>query len=195
LTIDFFVVSLQKICKKMETKICNKCQEVKTLSEFGKNKGKILNRCKKCTRLSSKEWYENNKEKAKQYKKEWHENNKGKVKQRNKEWYENNKEKAIQYQKERYENNKEKIKQQHKEWRENNKEKIKQNQKEWRENNKEKLKYYNKKTRENCYPSYITSKLKKQGFNKEQITPELIEEKTNIIKVKRIIKKINESIN
>ena len=67
----------------METKICTKCQEVKTLSEFGKRKGNI---CKNCICLSSKEWYENNKEKAKQHKKEWRENNKGKVKQSNKEW-------------------------------------------------------------------------------------------------------------
>ena len=119
----------------METKTCNKCQEVKTLSEFGENKGKILNRCKKCMCLSPKEWYENNKEKAKQCSKEW---------------------------------------------RKNNKEKVKQN---------------NEKVREDCYPSYITYRLKRQGFNKEHITPELIEEKANIIKVKRIIKKINESIN
>lgn len=131
MTIDFFVVSLQKIYKNMETEICIKCQEVKTLSEFGKKKGKILNRCKKCICLSSKEWYENNKEKAK----------------------------------------------------------------EWRKNNKEKVKQYDNKVRENCCPYYITANLKKQGFNKEQITPELIEENANIIKVKRIIKKINESIN
>jgi hypothetical protein len=176
LTIDFFVVSLQKIFKNMETKKCIKCQEVKTLSEFGKEKGKILNRCKKCRRLSKKEWYENNKEKIKQYRKEWRKNNKEKTKQWNKEWYENNKEKK----KERYENNKEK---------------AKQCNKEWRKNNKEKVKYYNKKAKGDCSPYYIIDKLKQQGFNKEQITPELIEEKTDIIKVKRIIKKINESIN
>lgn len=80
----------------METKICIKCQEVKTLSEFGKRKGKILNRCKKCICLSSKEWYENNKEKAKQRSKEWNENNKEKRKQYQKRWYENNKEKVKQ---------------------------------------------------------------------------------------------------
>jgi hypothetical protein len=176
LTIDFFVVSLQKICKSMETKICNKCQEVKTLSEFGEKKGKILNRCKKCICLSSKEWYEKNKEKLIQYQKER---------------YENNKEKINQYKKEWRKNNKEKINQRSKEWYENNKEKAK----EWRKNNKEKVKQYDNKVRENCCPYYITSNLKKQGFNKEQITPELIEENANIIKVKRIIKKINESIN
>ena len=97
-----------------------------------------------------------------------------------KEWYENNKGKAIQYQKEHRKNNKEKIKQYHERWRKKNKEKIKQ---------------YNGKTRGDCHPCYITSNLKKQGFNKEQITPELIEENANIIKVKRIIKKINQSIN
>jgi hypothetical protein len=175
----------------METKKCIKCQEVKTLSEFGKRKGKILNRCKKCMCLSSKERYENNKEKIKQYQKEWRKNNKEKMKQYHKERYENNKEKV----KERYENNKEKIKQRSKEWYENNKEKAKQNKKEWRENNKEKAKQYYKKARNDFKPSYIIDNLKKQGFNKEQITPELIEENANIIKVKRIIKKINESIN
>ena len=123
------------------------------------------NTCKKCMCLSSENWYKNNKEKRKQYNKE------------------------------RYENNKEKAKQSSKEWNENNKEKAKQNHKGWRENNKEKVKQYNEKVREDCHPSYITYHLKKQGFNKEQITPELIEEKANIIKVKRIIYKINKSIN
>ena len=50
----------------MEIKICTKCQEVKTLSEFGKRKG---NKCKNCICLSYKVWYENNKEKEKQKKK------------------------------------------------------------------------------------------------------------------------------
>ena len=82
-----------------------------------------------------------------------------------------------------------------KEWYENNKGKAIQYQKEHRKNNKEKIKQYNGKTRGDCHPCYITSNLKKQGFNKEQITPELIEENANIIKVKRIIYKINKSIN
>ena len=179
----------------METKTCIKCQEVKTLSEFGENKGKILNRCKKCICLSSKERYENNKEKAIQYQKEWNKKNKEKVKQNRKEWNKKNKEKVKQYQKEWRKNNKEKAKQYQKERYENNKEKAIQRSKEWYENNKEKAKQRSKKAIEDCHPSYITDNLKQQGFNKEQITPELIEEKTNIIKIKRIIKKINESIN
>ena len=57
-----------------------------------------------------------------------------------KEYYNDNKEKIKEYQKEYIENNKEKIKEHMKKYIENNKEKIKEQLKKYRENNKEKIK-------------------------------------------------------
>ena len=83
-----------------------------------------------------KEYYEANKEK----KKEYYEANKEKRKEKMKEYNEVNKEKIKQQQKEYYETNKEKRKEKKKEYNEVNKEKIKQQQKEYYETNKEKRK-------------------------------------------------------
>ena len=58
-----------------------------------------------------KEYYEDNKEKAKEKAKEYRENNKEIIKEYRKEYYKNNKEKILEY----YENNKEKILEKNKE--------------------------------------------------------------------------------
>lgn len=51
----------------METKTCTVCGETKPLSDFGLIKGKPRHNCKSCKRIESREWYENNKDKKKQY--------------------------------------------------------------------------------------------------------------------------------
>jgi hypothetical protein len=56
-----------------------------------------------------------------------------------KEYYENNKEKIKDYGKDYKENNKDKIKEQNNQYRENNKEKIKEQRKQYRKNNREKI--------------------------------------------------------
>jgi len=62
-------------------KTCKKCGKKKKLDNFyfiNKEKGYKHSYCKKCLREINKEWYENNKEKARAYCKKWIENNKEK---------------------------------------------------------------------------------------------------------------------
>ena len=80
-------------------------------------------------------------------------------------------------------------------WRNNNREKANAIQRKYDKKNSEKINAEGRRSRENCRPFYIKSMLKKQGFIDSQITPDIIEEKRNIIRTRRIILKINQSIN
>lgn len=79
-----------------------------------------------------KEWYEDNKEKRKEYFKVYRQNNKEKINEKDKRWYENNQEKVKEYNKEWYQNNQEKIN-------ENNKKNYEKNKKEINEKRKVKI--------------------------------------------------------
>lgn len=68
-------------------------------------------------------------------------------------------------------------------------------QKKYKKEHRKEHTEYNKKDRALLKNWYIKEKLIQSGWEKENITEEIIEEKRNIIKVKRIIKKINKVIN
>ena len=141
----------------METKICYKCREEKPLEEFYKNERMLTgyaSYCKKCNRITAKEWSEKNKEKV----------------------LEKNKKRAEK-------------------WRNNNREKANAIQRKFYKKNHKKIEAERRRERENCCPFYIKSMLKRQGFIDSQITPDVIEEKRNIIKVIRIIKQIKNKQN
>ena len=72
------------------------------------------------------EYYEDNKEKVKEWRKKYYEDNKEKVKEQKKEYYQDNKEKIKEQKKEYYGDNKEKVKERKKEYYQENKEKIKE---------------------------------------------------------------------
>ncbi len=144
----------------METKVCNKCNIKKDVTEFYSGRKK----CKLCYCEYSKEYYKNNKEKKKKYDKEYRKSNREIILIKKKEYYEKNKEyhnkmgkiyynknkdKVRKYKKTYYEENKEKFKVNGKRWRDNNNEKIKVDGKRWRDNNKEKLKRYHKEYKKN----------------------------------------------
>ena len=60
------------------TKKCSKCQEVKPVTEFHKRPDRkcgYRSKCKLCEKKISKQWWENNPEKIKEYAKSWRENN------------------------------------------------------------------------------------------------------------------------
>ena len=153
----------------MQLKKCSKCGEEKPLSEFytdvSQSSG-YATYCKKCSLIAAKEWREKNKERVKELRRNWNKANKEKVleqnKKRLKKWRSNN----------------------------NNREKANAAKREYNKKNPEKINAGEKRRVENCSPCYIKSKLKRQGFIETQITPELIEKKTGIIKTKRIIKQI-----
>jgi len=73
----------------METKKCNKCQEVKQLKFFGVEK-RALNgykpRCKSCMSAYQREFYSKNKDLFKNYTKKYYEDNKDLVKERVREY-------------------------------------------------------------------------------------------------------------
>ena len=50
-----------------QTKICNRCKEDKSLTDFYANQ----NKCKKCSDITTKEWKEKNKDKANLHKKKY----------------------------------------------------------------------------------------------------------------------------
>jgi len=115
-----------------DSKRCSKCDEIKPLDNFHRNKNNLdglTQMCKDCKRAYDKNYCENNGQK---------------VKERNKDYYQDNKETLKNSQKLYRDNNKEKIIESSANYCEKNKDKIKEYQKNYRNNNKEKTKKYNK---------------------------------------------------
>ena len=106
-----------------------------------------------------KEYYEDNKDKIKEYQKEYH-------KGYQKKYYNDNEEKIKEYYKEYYNDNKEKIKKQTKEYREQNKEKIKEKNKKYYNDNKEKI---NQKITCECGSTFKKSDKKRHEQSKKHI--------------------------
>ena len=103
---------------------CNSKAELEKKEGEHIRNNKCLNKIIPCR--TNKEYYQDNKQKAKQYYqdniekiqeylKEWREDNKKHIADYSKEYRENNKEQIAEKRKERYENNKEKIKEERKE--------------------------------------------------------------------------------
>lgn len=109
--------------------------------------------------MSSKEYYQANKEKIKEQRKEYYQANKEKIKEKIKEYQQANKEKikeyklknkdkVLEYHKKYREENKDKRRESEKEYYQENKEKIKDRIKEYRKDNKETIKKWREKNRE-----------------------------------------------
>lgn len=142
-------------------KKCNKCQVIKSLGDFYKDKSKrdgYTTFCKECKNISCKLWTKNNPEKNKIYKKR--SNQTQNVKLSKKKYIENNKEKIKECQ-QKYiesshgklkrrtyiENNIEKIKEYKKSWEQKNPEKVKLSRSKYKRNNKGKINYLTNKRR------------------------------------------------
>ena len=152
----------------METKICPKCREEKPLEEFYRDKSKKDGRhsyCKICSSQTNKLWYQENLEE---------------VKNRAKDWKYKNKEKAKIHKKESYLRNFE-----------NNKHKYRERNKLNYQKNHDKILKENQKRTIDLADRYIKESLIQSGWDKTKLNPDVIEEKRNIIKVKRIIKQLN----
>jgi hypothetical protein len=120
----------------------------------------LMSKCKKC-RLECRKKYV--------------QENKIKIAKTAKKYREENKIKLLKYQRKYVQENKIKI--------------AKHNKK-YKEKNKIKIAKYNKKyfqeIKENLNGQYLKILLEKQGFSKEQMTPEIIELKLILIKTKRL---------
>lgn len=162
-------------------KKCKKCNEEKYLIEFNKSKSSkdgCQSQCKSC----KNNYYQENKEKNKEYRKY----NKEKIKERQKKWYQKNNEKARWYVKKYYQENIEIIKEKAKQFRQNNKEKNKEYNKQWFQSNKQKIteikRVYQKNKRQtnplfklrSNISSLIRVSMKRQGYTKCSKTFEIL---------------------
>ena len=130
----------------MESKKCSTCNEVKSVTEFHKNKNNrdgYHNQCKLCRQENSLK----NKDKISEYNKKYYQKNKDIINEQSKDYNKNNKKKLSEQNKKYRENNTEKIKIKRLEWEEKNMCKIKKYQNDWRENNKQYILDYSKKYR------------------------------------------------
>lgn len=173
----------------METKICNKCCEAKSLCDFSKDaksKDGLQRKCKLCT----KKYRDENQEKLVQYKKEYYHDNKEKILEDKKNYILANKEKVNLSNKIYRESNQEKIN----EWKSNNREhilkynksyqkensdKISKRAKTYKQNNYDKILEYNKKYRLNnkhtiAWRMLIHTTLRRMGKTKEGHTIDLL---------------------
>ena len=109
-------------------------------------------------------------------------------------YYAANKEKLKEVARKYYVANKEKTLERTRKWQEVNKEKSLEVSRKWREVNKEKEKARSTKKSaldtKDLRDPYIRAKLRRQGFEKEQITPELIELKRITIKTHRLCRQL-----
>ena len=146
----------------MVTKVCNKCNVDKDVTEFYFYKGsnKFYTTCKVCYKKSRKDYYRNNKES---------------VSEKNKIYREKNKDRVKKWQKEYRENNKEYISKLKKEWKENNKEYIRKRDKKYYEDNKESINEYKRL----YYLKNIDKKKKYFEDNKERTLKYLRDRRKN----------------
>jgi len=117
----------------MEVKRCHKCQEVKSVEEFSKNKSTpdgLQYNCKICHNLSVREYAKANPEKDKETQKRQYKIHIVARKEYNKKWLEVNKDKA---------------KKTHTTWRLTNKEKITERDRRYLKKNWDRIKEYNRK--------------------------------------------------
>jgi hypothetical protein len=55
----------------MDAKKCTTCNQIKPVSEFGTQRGRLRHHCKVCKNKESREWYEKNKERKKELSKNY----------------------------------------------------------------------------------------------------------------------------
>jgi hypothetical protein len=122
----------------MKNKKCYTCQEIKFLSDFGKNKNKIdglQDRCRECR----KKFNQKNKIKLSFSQKDYRLLNQEDLKKRKKKFYLDNKENILQHQSVYRKDNKEKVKQSHKIYYQVNKKDISKKSLEYRLSHKKRI--------------------------------------------------------
>lgn len=169
----------REYCRKWRLNNREKAKEYRKLS-YQRNKSRDI--------AKNKEWALKNPEKKKEYDRRSKQRNKEKNKEWAKKYRLENREKVNETRRKFREKNREKIKKWYKLWANNNAEKLREKKKQWADNNAEKLRELSKKKREILLGTYVKSRLRRNGFPKEAITPELIEVQRLIIKTKRLTK-------
>jgi hypothetical protein len=134
----------------MNTKVCSKCGETKSLDDYQTDKSKKdgkYSSCKLCVSFLKKSYREENKEKIKERKKESYKKNVEKISIVNKEYREHNKEKLNEYNRLYYNVNKKVLLEKNKEYRKKQKDKLVETYKSYKKKNELKITEYQKKYR------------------------------------------------
>ncbi len=150
---------------------CSKCHEVKSVSEFYKDKSQkdgVKTMCKDCKKQYQKQNYKQNADKIKEYKKEYRKQNIDKIKEHDKQYYKQNKDKRREYNAEWRKQNADKLA----EYRKQNADKIKEQHAEYYQQNKDKLaecrkQRYNSKVEQSLaeVKAYIEQNPQKYDYN------------------------------
>lgn len=122
------------------TKRCPKCNKIKSIDAFYKNKSRKDGHsawCKACDNTNNKKYVQNNREHMREYERYEYYKNHEDHKRRRKEYVDKNKEKVKQKQKEYYQKNREQILEYSRLYNQANKEKIRTRNKEYYESHKE----------------------------------------------------------
>ena len=182
--------------------LCKTCSNQRMKLYYQKNSEEIKNR--------ARNWEKNNREKRNASVKKWKDKHRDEVRAAGREYYRENKHiydkyralnKDILNEKRRIwvSKNKEKVKIRQKECflrnYEKNKYKYKERRKIWAQKNHDKLFKERQKKIIDLADRYIKDSLIRSGWDKTKLNPDIIEEKRNIIRTRRIILKINQSIN
>lgn len=154
----------------METKKCSKCQIIKPLNKFYKDKFRkdgYTCQCKKCRSEYFREYHRNNIGKFKKWSKEYYQINCKEILKDKNEYYRNNLEKVKKYRKKYYKNDSENQLKRVREYRKNNPEKVKEAIKKWNKNNPERVKEIRRKasSKRDLIPKYRISKNIKTAIN------------------------------
>lgn len=154
----------------MDKKKCSKCGNIKSVSDFIKDKrlkSGVGSFCKECNSKRKSEWYKKNKEYVKKYHKKYRKEHSDDMSIYNKNYYLKNKdilsERYKDYRQEYRIEHADEIKRKSKEWRDNNRDYTKQKLREYYYNNKEKCLKLNKNWKENNrdkYNEYFKDRLK-----------------------------------
>jgi hypothetical protein len=146
----------------METKICSKCSENKSVYDFYKDNSKkdfLSSSCKLCVKLKTEKYLKENPQLIKLRKQIFYQKNKEQINQKNKVYRGENRDDLIKYSKKYYQENREQLldnnkvryfdrkdvyEETNKKYREKNKEKIKKYLIDYQKNNKDKLNQSNR---------------------------------------------------
>lgn len=123
----------------MNVKECIKCKKIKNIKEFYKYNGKYINCCKECKKQYLKEYYFENKEKAKINNQKYYQEHKETINQQCKEYGKKHRQELTLKRKIYDKNNEEIVKEKRKQYYIKNKDKILKNSKEYYLKNKEKI--------------------------------------------------------
>ena len=130
------------------------------------------------------------KEERGEYNRKWRAENVEKIKAKKAKYRAENAEKIKSYRAKWGAENAEKVKASQAKWNAENPEKIKASQAEWFAKNAEKEKARRAKSIAELKDGYVEEMLRRQGFPKESITPELIELKRITLKTSRLCRQL-----